>query len=123
MQRKYKDVDKIELIEFEDLLYKVTHISVTKKNTMSFYIRLSTLTFKMLNIFICKFIIRIFVTTQVLHLDDLFFDDPSIMTGWDDMNRQSIWKEILMDDGRMNSEGEVYYLYDHSPQNERENKD
>ena len=30
------------------------------------------------------------VTTETLHLDDLFFDDPSIMTEWTDMDRQFI---------------------------------
>ena len=45
------------------------------------------------------------------------------MTEWTNMDRQSTWKEILMDGGRMNSKGEVYYPYDRSPQNERENED
>ena len=63
------------------------------------------------------------VTTKTLHLDDLFFNDPSIMTEWTDMDRQSIWKEILLNKERMNSEGEAYYLYERSPQNERENED
>ena len=62
------------------------------------------------------------VTTETLHLGDLFFDDPSIMTEWTDMNRQPTWEEILMDGERMDSEGEVYYLYDRSPQNKGENE-
>ena len=45
------------------------------------------------------------------------------MTKWTNMDRQSTWKEILMDGERMDSEGEVYYLYDRSLQNERENED
>ena len=45
------------------------------------------------------------------------------MTEWIDMNRQSTWKEILLDGERMDSEEEVYYLYDYNPQNERENED
>ena len=39
------------------------------------------------------------------------------------MNRQSTWKEILMNDGRMNSKRETYYLYNRSLQNEEENED
>ena len=45
------------------------------------------------------------------------------MIEWDNMNRQSTWKEILMDEERMDSEGEVYYLYDRSLQNEGENEE
>ena len=44
------------------------------------------------------------------------------MTEWDDMNRQPTWKEILMDGERMDSEGETYYSYDRSLQNEEEDK-
>ena len=39
------------------------------------------------------------------------------------MDRQSTWKEILMDGGRMDSEEETYYPYDCSLQNEGENED
>ena len=63
------------------------------------------------------------VTTEPLHLGDLLFDDPPIMTEWTDMDRQPTWEEILMDGGRMDSEGEAYYPYDRSPQNEGENED
>ena len=63
------------------------------------------------------------VTTEALHLDDLLFNDLPIMTEWTDMDRQFTWKEILMDEERMDSEEEVYYLYDRSLQNERENED
>ena len=45
------------------------------------------------------------------------------MTEWTDMDRQPTWKEILLDGGRMDSEGEAYYLYDRSLQNEGENED
>ena len=45
------------------------------------------------------------------------------MTEWDDTNRQSTWKEILMDGERMNSEGEIYFLYDHNSQNEEEDEE
>ena len=64
-----------------------------------------------------------FVTTETLHLDDLLFDDPSIMTEWTDMDRQFTWKEILLDGERMNSEEETYYLYDRNLQNEGKNED
>ena len=64
-----------------------------------------------------------FVTTEPSHLDDLLFDDPSIMIEWDNTNRQPIWKEILLDGGILDSEGETYYPYDCNPQNEGENKD
>ena len=63
------------------------------------------------------------VTTETLHLDDLLFNDPPIMTEWTDMDRQPTWEEILLDGERMDSEGEIYYLYDYSLQNERENED
>ena len=63
------------------------------------------------------------ITTESLHLDDLLFNDPLIMTEWTDMNGQLTWEEILMDGGRMDSEGEAYYPYDRSPQNEEENED
>ena len=66
---------------------------------------------------------RIIITTKPLHLDDLLFDDPSIMIEWTNMNRQPIWEEILLDEKRMDSEGEAYYPYDRSPQNKRENED
>ena len=62
------------------------------------------------------------VTTETLHLDDLLFDDPSMMAEWDNMSRQPTWEEILMDGGRMDSEGEAYYPYDRSPQNEGEDE-
>ena len=45
------------------------------------------------------------------------------MIEWDNMSRQSTWKEILMDGKRMNSEGEVYYPYDRSLQNKEEDED
>ena len=44
------------------------------------------------------------------------------MTEWDDMSRQPTWEEILMDERRMDSEEEVYYPYDHNPQNEEEDE-
>ena len=58
----------------------------------------------------------------MLHLGDLLFDDPPIMTEWDNMSRQPTWEEILMDGGRMDSEGEVYFPCDRSPQNEGEDE-
>ena len=61
--------------------------------------------------------------TETLHLDDLLFNDPSIMTEWTHTDRQSTWEEILMNGERMDSEGEVYYSYDRNLQNERENED
>ena len=61
------------------------------------------------------------VTTETLHLDDLLFNNPSMLTEWSDMNRQSTWKEILMDDERMDFKREIYYLYDDSLQNEEKN--
>ena len=61
------------------------------------------------------------ITTETLYLDDLLFDDPPIMTEW--TNRQSTWEEILMDGGRMDSEGEAYFSYDRNLQNEGENED
>ena len=45
------------------------------------------------------------------------------MTEWDNMDRQPTWEEILMDGGRMDSEGEAYYPYDRSPQNEGEDEE
>ena len=63
------------------------------------------------------------VTTETLHLGDLLYDDPPIMTRWDYADRQPTWEEILMDNGRMDSEGEAYYPYDHSPQNEGEDEE
>ena len=63
------------------------------------------------------------VTTETLHLDDLLFDDPSIMAEWDNTNRQSTWEEILMDGGRMDSEREAYFLYDRSLQNKEEDEE
>ena len=69
----------------------------------------------------CEFC-EFYVTTEALHLGDLLFDDPPIMTGWDDKSRQPTWEEILMDGGRMDSEGEAYYPYDCSPQNEGEDE-
>ena len=62
------------------------------------------------------------VTTETLHLGDLLFDDPPILAEWDNMSRQPTWEEILMDGGRMDSEGEAYYPYDRSPQNEGEDE-
>ena len=35
------------------------------------------------------------VTTETLHLGDLLFNDPPIMTEWTDIDRQSTWKENL----------------------------
>ena len=63
-----------------------------------------------------------YVTTEALHLGDLLFDDPPILTEWDNMNRQPTWEEILMDGERMDSEGEAYYPYDRSLQNEEEDE-
>ena len=62
------------------------------------------------------------VTTEVLHLDDLLFDDPPTLTEWDNMSRQPTWEEILMNGGRMDSEREACYPCDHSPQNEGEDE-
>ena len=58
----------------------------------------------------------------MLHLDDLFFNDPSIMTEWDNINRQSTWKEILTDKEKMNSKEEIYYSYDYSLQNKEKDE-
>ena len=39
------------------------------------------------------------------------------------MNKQSTWKEILINKERMNFEEEVYYSYDRNLQNEEEDKE
>ena len=39
------------------------------------------------------------------------------------MNRQLIWKEILIDGERMDSKEEAYYPYDSNLQNEGEDKE
>ena len=44
------------------------------------------------------------------------------MSEWINMDRQSTWKEILMNGERMDSERETYYLYDRSPQNEKKDE-
>ena len=63
------------------------------------------------------------VTIKTLHLDDLFFNDPLIMTEWDNINRQLTWKKILIDGEKMDSKRETYYSYDYSLQNKKEDKE
>ena len=45
------------------------------------------------------------------------------MTKWDNMNRQSTWKKILMNEEKMNSKEKAYYSYDYNSQNEEEDKE
>ena len=59
MWREGEDMDTPEFAEFEYLSCQMASITVAEEDSMSVFSRTSTLTFKMLNIYVSKFVIHI----------------------------------------------------------------